>query len=363
MQTHDYLIGGIQQVGIGVDRLAEAMRWYAESFGMDVMVFREKAAASLMTHYTGGEVHHRHAAMLLNLAGGGGVEAWQYTSRTPMRPLRSILVGDLGFMAATIKVPALLPAFDTFYASDFMIYDDPCADPEGREHFFVADTWGNLFSIYESSEFFTKPAGKTAGIAGVMIGVSDMQASLPLYRDVLGYDLVYDVTDVFKDFHSLQGGLEKYRRVLLRKSGSGPFGKLLGTSTIELVQVLNRKAHRIFQGRLWGDLGFIHTCFDVVGMDALKARCESAGFPFRIDSGDAFFMEAAAGRFAYIEGPDGVLIEFVETLRLPVTSSWTLSLKRSWKQRHIPSVLLRAMSAKRLKKKMGVLQLPPDDFS
>jgi hypothetical protein len=45
---------------------------------------------------------------------------------------------------------------------------------------------------------------------------------------------------------------------------------LLGTTEIELVQVLG--AHRLdkmFADRNWGDLGFIHVCFDVNGMKEL----------------------------------------------------------------------------------------------
>lgn len=114
----------------------------------------------------------------------------------------------------------------------------------------------------------------------------------------------------------------KYRRVLLRESKprEGAFVKLFGPTEIELIQCLDkrRKPKKIFENRYWGDLGFIHLCFDVQGMEALKEECEAAGFPFTVDSADSFDMGEAAGRFTYIDDPDGTWIEFVETHKVPV---------------------------------------------
>ena len=76
---NNVIICGIQQVGIGVSNLKEAWKWYKENFGMDVRVFEEKAQAGLMKIYTGGKTRSRHAALALNLQGGGGFEIWQYT--------------------------------------------------------------------------------------------------------------------------------------------------------------------------------------------------------------------------------------------------------------------------------------------
>ena len=60
------------------------------------------------------------------------------------------------------------------------------------------------------------------------------------------------------------------------------------------------KIRKIFKDRFWGDWGFIHLCFDIRGMEALKTECEAAGFPFTVDSGDTFDMGEAGGRFSYI---------------------------------------------------------------
>lgn len=74
------------------------------------------------------------------------------------------------------------------------------------------------------------------------MGVSDVEQSLKLYSDILGYDeIVYDISDNFEDFAALPGGEMKYRRVLLRESKprEGAFVKLFGPTEIELIQCLD----------------------------------------------------------------------------------------------------------------------------
>src|SRR5690606_8529873 len=104
-------------------------------------------------------------------------------------------------------------------------------------------------------------------------------------------------------------------------------------------------------GRYWGDIGFIHLCFDIQGMDALKATCEAAGFPFTVDSANSFDMGEAAGRFSYIEDPDGTLIEFVETHRVPILKKigWYLNLRNKPPGKSLPRWMLRAMGLNRVK--------------
>ncbi|MEQ9415318.1 MAG: VOC family protein, partial [Cyclobacteriaceae bacterium] len=45
-------------------------------------------------------------------------------------------------------------------------------------------------------------------------------------------------------------------------------------------------------------------------------------FPFTVDSSNSFDMGKAAGHFTYCEDPDGTLIEFVETHKIPIMEKW-----------------------------------------
>lgn len=163
------------------------------------------------------------------------------------------------------------------------------------------------------------------------------------------------MSDTFDDLDGIPGGDLKFRRVLLRHSKlrDGGFSKLFGPTEIELVQVLDKRRtpKKIFEDRYWGDLGFIHLCFDVQGMDALKAECESKGFPFTVDSANSFDMGDAAGRFTYIEDPDGTWIEFVETHKVPVAKKLGLFIDMTKRdpKKPLPNWMLRAFSINRMK--------------
>ena len=349
-----YIISGIQQVGIGVPDVDSAWAWYRRHFGMDVPVFRDAADAPLMTRYTGGAVHARDALLALNLQGGAGMEIWQFTSRKPSAPSFEVRLGDLGLLAARIKARDVAAAWRRFDNDGLDLLGQPIRDPAGRPHCFVRDPGGLLFDIVAGDGWFANGRHPTGGPSGCLIGVSDTERSLPLYQDLLGYDkVVYDRQGVFPDLHPLPGGNRRVRRLLLAQTQprQGSFSRLFGPSELELVQALDDVPRRIFGDRYWGDLGFIHLCFDVTGMDALKSACAAAGFPFSIDSHDSFDMGEAAGRFSYIEDPDGTLIEFVETHRLPLLGKlgWNLDMRKRSPAKPLPRWMIKALALNRVR--------------
>ena len=316
------IISGIQQIGIGNPNLEKAWAWYRKNFGMNIPVLKEAADAKLMIDYTRNKVESRHACIALNLNGGGGFEIWQYTSREPQPAEFSPRLGDFGIFITKMKANDIHANFELLKKNDVEIISEILTDPAGNKFFFIKDLYENMFQIEEADVWFSKPkSGRTGGAAGVVIGVSDVDKSLKLYADVLGFDkIIYDQSGTFDDFSALPGGNENYRRVLLTHSKplAGPFSELLGPIKIELIQSLDGERQAIFKDRIWGDMGFIHLCFDVRNMNDLKQECSEAGYDFTVDSEDSFDMGQAAGRFSYIEDPDGTLIEFVEAHRLPV---------------------------------------------
>ncbi len=348
------LISGIQQVGIGIPNVHEAFKWYRQNFGMDIPVFEEAAEANLMLPYTGGKGHSRHAILAINMNGGGGFEIWQYTSRTPVPISFEIQLGDLGHFVTRMKSKDVKGSYAFMKSKGLDVLSEVQQSPDGKSHFFVRDPWGNIFQIVEGLDWFAKGKQLTGGPEGAMLGVSDMDRSVKFYGDILGYDkVIYDKTGVFRDLAALPGASHEVRRVLLThsKPRAGAFSRLLGSGCIELVQVLNRAPRKIFEGRWWGDRGFIHLCYDIVGMQELKTLCESKGHPFTVDSANSFDMGEAAGHFSYIEDPDGTLIEFVETHKVPVLKKlgWYINLKKRPAHQPLPDWMLKSMAMNRVK--------------
>jgi catechol 2,3-dioxygenase-like lactoylglutathione lyase family enzyme len=349
------VISGIQQVGIGIPDEKKAFDWYREHFGMDIPIFQEAAEAPLMIDYTGDKVQSRSATLAINLQGGGGFEIWQFTSRDTEAPEFNVQLGDLGIFVSRIKSFDVKRTYKRFQNNgQIETISELLTDPAGSPHFFVRDPHGLIFQIVEGGGWFTTGYHHTGGQAGAMIGVTDVEESLKLYRDILGYDkVIYDETGVFEDFAPLPGGDQKVRRVLLEhsKPRKGSFSRLLGPSKLELVKVFDREPNKIFEDRYWGDLGFIHLCFDIKGMDALREECEAAGFPFTVDSKDSFDMGEAAGHFSYIEDPDGTLIEFVETHKIPILKKigWYLDVRKKDPEKPLPNWMIKALKFNRVK--------------
>lgn len=348
------IISGIQQVGIGIPNVHDAFRWYRRHFGIDVKIFEEAAEANLMLPYTGGQPHQRHAILAVNLKGGGGFEIWQYTSRTPELPKFDIRAGDLGLFVARIKADDVKAAFNFLQGTGVNTMNGLLKSPEGKDHFFVKDPFGNIFDIVQGDDWFSDYSFHTGGAAGCMIGVSDMEKAISFYHEILGYDkVVYDAEGRFDDFSALPGGSNTFRRVLVTHSAErqGSFCKLLGKSALELIQVKDRTPNKIFRERYWGDRGFIHLCFDIHGMAEMKALCKAKGHPFTVDSANSFDMGEAAGHFSYIEDPDGTLIEFVETHKIPILKKigWYLDLRKRDPEKALPNWIVKALRFGRVK--------------
>ena len=355
----EYVISGIQQIGIGVSNVTEAWAWYRNQFGMDCRIFEDEAEAKLMLPYTGGQPRKRHAVLALNLQSGGGFEIWQYKGRTPLAIDKEILIGDLGIIACKVKAKNIQETLSFYKEKGINVPVSASPDPSGKPTFFMKDPYGNIFQIVEATDWFRNEGKVTGGSYGALIGVSDIEKSRTVYSDILGYDkIVYDVTGIFADLDSIPGGKAVCRRMLLKRTSpfAGPFSKALGDSTIELISSTGKPGKKIYENRFWGDLGFIHLCYDIRGYKEMRSYCESKGFPFTVDTekshdGNSFDMGEAAGHFSYIEDPDGTLIEFVETHRIPILKKfgWYLDLKKRDPNKSLPDWMVKTLKFSRVK--------------
>ena len=348
----NYIISGIQQIGLGNDNVYETWEWYRKHLGFDLPIFDEKAEANLMLPYTGGKPKSRHAVLAMNYAGGGGLEIWKHTSRKSQWPDQPIELGDLGIQIIKYKAQDVDKAYKELKLSGVTLLSEVSLNIANLKHFYGEDLNGNWFEITEGIDWNHKGISNIGGIVGCTIGVSDIEQSLYFYQTLLGYDKV--LSDKPSDNIDITIDSKKYRRVLLTHSQPrvGPFSQLLGSTYIELIQALDYIPKKIFLNRMWGDVGYIHLCFDVRNMSLLENKCQELNHPFTVDSAESFDMGEAAGRFAYIEDPDGTLIEFVEAHKIPIMKklNWYLDLSKRNPTKPLPRFLLWAMSLGRVSK-------------
>ncbi len=329
------VICGIQQVGIGVKDAQQSWRWYNDHFGFDTKILAAEGVAERMLPYTGGKPQPRYAILAYNLRGGAGFEIWEPRGRELNYPDFQVSLGDFGILVAKVKSANVQAAYDRFKAEGCEIVTGVTLNPAGKKHFFMKDPWNNLFEIEEDSYVFIDEPKVTGGGNGATLGVSDMERSIKFYSTIMDFDHVeYDVTDVFEDLKGVPGGEYKMRRVLLSRTKplEGPLSEVMGTAHIELVQRIADgfdvpAPKKVYEGRFWGDPGFIHLCFDIRNMEAIRELCASLGHEFVCDSGRDFKMGEADGHFTYVEDPDGTLIEFVETFKIPILKKWGIYLK------------------------------------
>jgi len=357
----DYIISGIQQIGIGVDDFSTAWKYYINVFNMDVKILEDDTVAALMLPYTGNKPQKRHAGIVINMQGGSGFEIWQYSDRKPQKLGFDIQVGDLGICIAKIKSRNVKLTYQELSVRpDVKILGGLSSYIDGTDTFYMKDPFGNLFQVVKDTTVFRDEHRSSGGPVGAVVGVSEIDRAIPMYRDILGYDkIIADVTGTFEDLSGFSSGDQQFRRVLLTHSQPriGSFSRLFGSSTIELIQALERKPRKIYEGRFWGDPGFIQICFDVKNMEALKTKCESMGFHFTVDSSinpdnnNTFDMGDASGRFTYIEDYDGTLIEFVETHKIPLIKKLgiNLNLKNFNPVKPLPDWMLKALRFGRVK--------------
>ncbi len=340
------LITGIQQIGIGVVNAEEAFQWYNKTFNLNIPLFDDVADAKLMVKYTGGNIRRRRAIMALNIAGGGGAEIWESKRPLPLSADFEPVFGDLGIFASRIKCQNL---GDFAYTHNLKAV----SGPDGKPVVWLKDPYRNSIVVVEDDSWFKPKASNTGGILGAVIGVSDVERVLPLYEALGLNEVVYDKTGFFEDL--ADQSRSTFRRVLLRKkeNNEGAFTRLIGNVEVELVQALDTTPRKIMEGRTWGDLGYIHLCFDTLDMAALASRLNTIGYPFTVDSANSFDMGEAAGRFTYIEDPDGILLEFVETHRVPVMKKlgWYIDLKKRGIRKRLPDWMISALGIGKVKAK------------
>jgi glyoxylase I family protein len=131
------------------------------------------------------------------------------------------------------------------------------------------------------------------GFSHVCIAVSDMEASLPFYRDVLGLDVFFDVELEGPSMEVVTGEPGARGRMV---------GGLLGGTVVELLEF----AHRSFRPSAEPMLGYTNISLSVRDIDAALAAVSAAGI-----APEQPPVEIGGVRMFFVRDPDGTPVEFV----------------------------------------------------
>lgn len=346
-------VNGMQHIGIAVSDMDVMLPLYRKLFGLDIPFFDSVQPAPLMDVYTRNQTITKRASMVINLQGGCAMEVIQPTSFIPSANRQAFQWGDIGINAVVMKSRDVHRSRER--VCDLVEICHPMEErPDGRAVFSLKDPDGNIFQFTADENWYTNNGHHSGGVLGCVMGVSDIEKSLRLYSDLLGFDQkVWDETGVFSDWQHLPGGNQKYRRVLLTasKPTGGGFARVTGRNYIELVQALDRTPNKIFKGRIWGDLGFVHLGLDVKGMSELGQNLAEKGFPFTCDSNAALSMGKTKVHCVYIDDPDGILIELIEVYKVPIVEKWGifLNVEKRDPLQPLPDFMLKALRFSRIK--------------
>lgn len=149
----------------------------------------------------------------------------------------------------------------------------------------------------------------------IAIGVRDFDRSLHFYCDLLGFEVAQEIPELgatgYEDGISKRKN-RKYRVAVLRygKKNAAPYGMSEDAPVIAMVAPLGPSP--MGKGIKVDQIGISHFGIWVKGLDAVCAELKSKGVKFAASPHIGAKTEAGTFHTAFIEDPDGILIQLDE---------------------------------------------------
>lgn len=296
-------------MAIGVNDLGSMTAFYRDALGF-TEVFAEfgESEQEIMREVTRSPRAVFSGATLQQKAGGIMLELIRMVEPTPRPIRRSVRYGDIGVAKITLStadVPSVWEALK--HRVEFCSKPKTTEIPGLGEYQFVycRDPEGNLVEIRSNGSGSGEMFG---GACSVGVAVSDLDRSVPFYRDFLRLeDVVADVNGAFSGrLDEVTGTAGTHVRSCLLSAGAE------GGGMLELLETVAPRGRSLPFSALWGDFGYLQVAFNCDDVGRVAADLASAGMDLLCSpKAMAESIPDDPGEFVYVRDPDGIPIEFL----------------------------------------------------
>jgi catechol 2,3-dioxygenase-like lactoylglutathione lyase family enzyme len=166
--------------------------------------------------------------------------------------------------------------------------------------------------INSGAAIYNKP--EVHGVIHAGVGVSNLENSIAFYKTVLGFDkLLYEYEGYIPEINMIEGRSLPMKLAILERSYPEELNEdFLPAGIIKLFEAPGFNGRHIYHGRRWGDIGCMELSFDVSGLENVVSDIKSKGIKIYLPPVEIDMGTGSKGVIAYIQDPDGTIIELVE---------------------------------------------------
>jgi catechol 2,3-dioxygenase-like lactoylglutathione lyase family enzyme len=312
------MINTLQHVGVGVTDIDRSSEFYRKTLQFGVPLNGTEGEIEELIPMFGSAPRMR-ITNAFNAAGGASIELFQHMG-TPPRRSKDLTWGSTGFLELGIEVRDLERVCDRMKHRGVEFLTGVIRMWSGNgtvwRYAYFKDPDGLPVQLLDlGSDSRSKAGGFTlCGVNHVGIGVEDIERSTDFYRNAMGFDRVaFSGEMTASDAGPVMpcpGNLDVV--MLERSSGStARFSSFTG-GMIKLVCCKDGEHEAVFAGRRFGDVGLVEIGLDVDCVESAYRRAMEAGARELVPPTRFSWKLGPCGTLAYIEDPDGNVIELVK---------------------------------------------------